>query len=122
MPGVLLDTSVYITALRQGNAAVLGLRRALRSGERQTWPLWLSIVVLEELYAGAAESKVRRDLQRLEREFDKIGRLLIPGRSDWATAGHVLNKIGQKHGFSLIRRARLTNDALIAMSAASHGL
>lgn len=121
MPGILLDTSVYIQALRQGDAAILGLRRALRTGDRQTRPLWLSLVVLEELYAGAVEPKVRRDLQRMEREFDKIGRLLLPARRDWTSAGQVLSRIGQKYGFGLISKARLTNDALIAMSAASHG-
>lgn len=121
MSGILFDTSVYIRALRQGDAAILGLRRALRTGDRQTRPLWLSLVVLEELYVGAVEGKVRRDLQRMEREFDKIGRLLLPARRDWTSAGQVLSKIGQKYGFNLVSKARLTNDALIAMSVASHG-
>ena len=122
MSGILFDTSVYIAALRQGDAAVLGLRRALRTGDRQTRPLWLSIVVLEELYAGAIEAKMRRDLQRMEREFDKIGRLLLPDRRDWTSAGQVLCKIGQKYGFNLVGKARLTNDAVIAMSVASSGV
>ena len=121
MSGILFDTSVYIQALRQGEAAVLGLRRALRTSDRQMHPLWLSLVVLEELYAGSVEAKVRRDLQRMEREFDKVGRLLLPSSRDWTSAGHVLRKIGQKYGFSLVTKARLTNDALIAMSVASHG-
>jgi predicted nucleic acid-binding protein len=119
--GILFDTSVYIQALREGESVVLGLRRALRAGDGQTRPLWLSLIVLEELYVGAVETKVRRDLQRMEREFDKIGRLLLPGRSDWTSAGQVLSRIGQKYGFSLVSNARLTNDALIAMSVASHG-
>ena len=34
MSGVLFDTSIYIAALRQGDAAILGLRRALRAGDR----------------------------------------------------------------------------------------
>ena len=121
MSGILFDTSVYIAALRQSDAAVLGLRRALRTDDQQTRPLWLSIVVLEELYVGATDAKMRRDLQRMEREFDKIGRLLLPGRRDWTSAGQVLSKIGQKYGFNLVGKARLTNDAVIAMSVASHG-
>ena len=48
MSGILFDTSVYISALRQGDASILNLRRAGRAGETQTRPLWLSIVVLEE--------------------------------------------------------------------------
>lgn len=121
MPGILFDTSVYIAALRQGDASVFSLRRASRSGDRQTRPLWLSAVVLEELYVGAVDGKVRRDLQRVEREFTKIGRLLVPERRDWLSAGQALSKVGQKYGFNLVGKARLTNDALIAMSAASHG-
>ena len=121
MSGILFDTSVYIAALRQGDAAVPGLRRALRTGDGQVRPLWLSIVVLEELYVGAVEAKMRRDLQRMEREFDKIGRLLLPSRHDWTSAGEVLSKIGQKYGFNLVGKARLTNDALIAMCVAGHG-
>ncbi|MBI1763138.1 MAG: type II toxin-antitoxin system VapC family toxin [Acidobacteria bacterium] len=121
MSGILFDTSVYISALRQGDAAILGLRRAVRTGDRQTRPLWLSVVVLEELYVGAVDAKVRWDLQRMEREFLQIGRLLVPDRRDWTSAGQVLAKVGQKYGFNLVGRARLTNDALIAMSVASHG-
>lgn len=118
---MVFDTSVYITALRQGDASILSLRRASRAGEQYSRPLWLSVVVLEELYAGAVNAKARQDLNRIEREFVKVGRLLIPGRTEWTSAGIVLSKIGRKHGFNLIGRARMTNDALLAMSVASHG-
>lgn len=121
MSGILFDTSVYISALRQGDASILSLRRAARTGDRQTRPLWLSVVVLEELYVGAVDAKVRRDLQRMEREFLKIGRLLVPDRRDWTSAGQILAKVGQKYGFNLVGRSRLTNDAVIAMSVAGHG-
>ncbi len=122
MPGILYDTSVYISALRQGDPAILGLRRATRPGERQSIPLWLSVVVLEELYVGAIDAKARKAFDRFANDFDKADRLLIPSRRDWATAGQVLSKLGVKYGFDQVGRARLTNDALIAMSAASRGL
>lgn len=121
MSGVVFDTSVYIWALRQGDASVLSLRRAARGGEAQTRPLWLSAVVLEELYVGAVNSKARLELQRLEREFVKIGRLLVPDRRDWAGARQILGNIGRKYGFSLVTRSRLANDALIAVSVAGRG-
>ena len=121
MSGILFDTSVYIAALRQGDASIFSLRRAARTGDQQTRPLWLSVVVLEELYVGAVNAQVRRDLQRVEREFLKIGRLLVPSRRDWTSAGQVLSKLGQKYGFNLVGKARMTNDAVIAMSVASHG-
>ena len=43
----LFDTSIYIYALRQGDDALLTSRRA--GGDAL---LWLSAVVLQELYAG----------------------------------------------------------------------
>jgi len=122
MSGILFDTSVYISALRQGDETILSLRRAARAHDDKTRPLWLSAVVLHELYLGAEGARARKELQRLEREFVKVDRLLIPSRIDWATAGFALSKIGRKYGFELVGRARMTNDALIAMSCASRGL
>jgi len=118
----LFDTSVYISALRQGDEAILSLRRAARAHDHKTRPLWLSAVVLHELYAGAEGARARKELQRLEREFMKVDRLLIPSRADWTSAGLVLSKIGRKYGFELVGRVRMTNDALIAMSCESRGL
>ena len=61
MRPVLFDTSVYITALRMEEEAALRLRRIAGGG-----PMWLSAVVLEELYAGA-NANGRRAVERLER-------------------------------------------------------
>ncbi|MDX2040626.1 MAG: type II toxin-antitoxin system VapC family toxin [Acidobacteriota bacterium] len=122
MSGILFDTSVYISSLRKGDESVLSLRRAARLGSQQTQPLWLSIVVLEELLVGAVDSTSRKEFLRLEREFRSVGRLLIPDRSDWVLAGQILSKIGSKYGFELVGRARMINDALIATSAARSGL
>ncbi len=49
MQPVLFDSSIYITALRTGDEAALSLRRLAVDS-----PIWLSAVVLEELYAGIA--------------------------------------------------------------------
>ena len=62
---VLLDSSIYISAMRVGGDAALLLRRWARES-----PLWLSSVVLEELYAGA-EAEGSRVLEKLERDFEK---------------------------------------------------
>jgi len=50
MQPALFDTSIYIAALRRGNDAAIALRRVAADA-----PLWLSSVVLEELYAGAGD-------------------------------------------------------------------
>lgn len=115
MPGALLDSSVYISGLRQGDAAVLAMRR-LAVGT----PLWLSAVVLEELYAGAS-SRTQQALHRLEREFERMKRILVPNLGDWAETGRVLARLAAQHGYEKIGQGRLANDALIAMSAARMG-
>lgn len=116
MGPVLLDTSIYITASRAGDDAVLQLRRFIPGA-----PVWLSSVVLEELYAGV-KPRDSRIVERLERDFDKAGRILVPILNDWALAGKVLARLAAKHGFEQIGQARLTNDALLAMSAARRGM
>jgi predicted nucleic acid-binding protein len=108
--------------LRQGEGSILNLRRAARAGEAETRPLWLSVVVLEELYAGATTAQVRKTFMRLERELSAIGRLIVSGQRDWTLAGQVLSQAGLKYGFDLIGRARMINDALIARSTAARGL
>jgi predicted nucleic acid-binding protein len=116
MQPVLFDSSVYINALRLGDQAVLAVRYLAPEA-----PLWLSAVVLEELYAGVG----RRDckvLERLEHDFDRSRRILVPSLTDWAQAGRVLALLGTQYGYEHIGQGRLTNDALIAMSAGRHGI
>jgi len=116
MQPALLDASVYISALRRGDQSIVDLRR-LAAGA----PLWMSAVVLEELYAGAG-GRERRVVERLEHDFDRAKRILVPSLSDWARAGRVLARLAGKYGFEGIGQGRLTNDALIAMSAGRLGI
>jgi predicted nucleic acid-binding protein len=113
---VLLDTSIYITALRSGDDAVLKLRR-YTAGSR----LWLSSVVLEELYAGV-HPRDSRIVERLERDFDKARRMLVQSLTDWTATGKLLARLASKFGYEQIGQARLTNDALLAVSAGRHGI
>jgi predicted nucleic acid-binding protein len=122
LPGILFDTSVYISALRRGDFSILSSRRAARRGEAEVRPLWLSVVVLEELLVGARERKMKKLLAHLEREFERAGRLLVPVQSDWTVSGQVLALIGEKYGYEKVGRARMTNDALIATSASRSGI
>jgi len=116
MQPALFDTSIYMSALRWGNDAALVLRR-LAADES----LWLSSVVLEELYAGAGDRE-RRVVERLERDFDRVKRILVPNLSDWAQAGRVLARLAEKYDYEQIGQGRLTNDALIAMSVGRLGI
>jgi predicted nucleic acid-binding protein len=112
----LFDSSIYISALRRGGDAALALRQVTADS-----PLWLSAVVLEELYAGAGDHD-RHVVARLERDFDRANRILVPNLSDWTQAGTVLARLAVKYDYEQIGRGRLTNDALIAMSAARLGI
>src|SRR5947209_9691792 len=116
MQSALLDTSIYISALRRGNGAALALRRVAADA-----PLWLSSVVLEELYAGAGSHDLRI-IERLERDFDRIKRILVPNLSDWTQTGRVLARLAAKYHYEKIGQGRLTSDALIAMSAGRLGI
>jgi predicted nucleic acid-binding protein len=113
---VLFDSSIYITALRVGSDSALLLQRWARES-----PLWLSSVVLEELYAGANTDDYPV-LEKLERDFERARRVLVPNLSDWTHAGRVLARLAQNYGYERIGQARLTNDALIATSAARTGI
>lgn len=116
MRPVLFDSSVYITALRMGEGAALRLRRLAGEG-----PIWLSAVVLEGLYAGANVSG-RRAVERLERDFDKARRILVPNLNDWTQTGKALARLAARHDFERIGQGRLTNDSLIAASAGRLGI
>jgi predicted nucleic acid-binding protein len=113
---VLFDSSLYISALQSSRNATLLLDRWARES-----PLWLSSVVLEELYAGA-NSADHRVLSKLERDFERAKRVLVPNLSDWTIAGKILARIARKYGYERIGQSRLTNDALISTSAARAGV
>ena len=112
----LFDTSIYISALRRGNDSALALRRLTADA-----PLWLSSVVLEELYAGAGDGE-RHVIESLERDFDRVKRILMPNLSDWTQAGRVLVRLAERYDYEQIGQGRLTNDALIAMSTGRLGV
>jgi len=46
----------------------------------------------------------------------------VPNLSDWTQAGRVLARLASKYDYEQIGQGRLTNDALIAMSAVRLGI
>jgi predicted nucleic acid-binding protein len=116
MRAALFDSSVYISGIRRGDDAILAQRRL-----SPDTLLWLSSVVLEELYAGAW-GEIRDSVERLEHDFERARRILVPNLGDWTQAGRVLAQVAAKYGYEKIGQGRLTNDALIAMSAARIGV
>lgn len=116
MQPVLFDTSIYIAVLRDKRDAAFRLRQIADRA-----PVWLSAVVLEELYAGA-KGRNQKIVERLQRDFDRARRILIPNLTDWAQTGKVLARLARKYDYEQIGRGRLTNDTLIASSASRWGI
>jgi predicted nucleic acid-binding protein len=116
MQAALFDSSIYISALRRGEQGVLALRKFSSDG-----PIWLSVVVLEELYAGSVD-RDRHLIERLEQDFQVLKRILVPNLEDWTAVGRVLARLAAKYHYEQIGRGRLTNDALMAMSAGRMGI
>jgi len=106
----LLDTSVYISLFREGKSPWSALEDPTRN-------IYLSSVVAQELYAGALDAFSIRALDRLVRSFQDMDRVLTPDRGDWIVCGKTLALIGKAHGFETVKRSRLVNDVLIALSA-----
>jgi|SRR5579872_1205903 len=116
MQPVLFDTSIYITALRKGTAGASSLRRLAADA-----PVWLSAVVLEELYAGAGQRDIHF-IERLQRDFEKMSRIVVPNLNDWVETGRLLASLASKYDYEHIGRSRLTDDTLIAVSAGRLGI
>lgn len=116
MRPVLFDTSIYISAFRRKDEPAVSTRRVAPDS-----PVWLSSVVLEELYAGSGPRE-RRVIERLERDFDRVKRIVVPNLTDWTGTGRVLAQLALMYDCETIGRGRLTNDALIAVSASRLGI
>lgn len=107
---VLLDTCVYIPFLNRG-ISIPSLENT------QGMPLlYMSAVVMEELYAGAYDRFTIRLLDKIFHAFDRTNRLIIPNKVDWQEAGKVIARIGRMGRLPKQTLVRLTHDTLIALA------
>jgi hypothetical protein len=112
---LLLDTSIYIPFINKGisNPVLdMGPERAL---------LFMSAVVLEELYAGAHDPASLKLLDKLYDVFVSANRLVVPDGRDWQKAGKVIAQLERKYGFEGKFLARITHDILISLCARQIG-
>ncbi len=107
----LIDTSIYIPFINRGMT-----HPVLKFSDRMPL-LYMSAVVMEELYAGAFDKTSIRLLDRLFKTFDQLRRIVAPDYSDWQKAGKIIAKLGKKYGFEEVYLSHLLNDILIALSA-----
>ena len=108
---VICDTSIYIPFINRGIAhpAVFN--------ETSAPLLYMSSVVISELYAGAHDSRSIKILDKLYHTFQGVGRLIAPSDDDWRQTGGIIAKSGKKYGYDATYLSRLQNDILIAGSA-----
>jgi predicted nucleic acid-binding protein len=64
----------------------------------------------------------RHVVERLERDFGRAARILVRNLKDWTQTGKVLARLAAKYDYEQIGKGRLTNDALIAISAGRLGI
>lgn len=86
---------------------------------------FLSVVVVQEMMAGAKDRSELREWEAAAQRFEQDGRLLIPTKEDWLLAGRVLHSL--LHGLRSKRtghlpklhpgeKQRIIRDVLIARS------
>jgi tRNA(fMet)-specific endonuclease VapC len=113
---VVFDTSMYVTALREGISGPAFAR--MRDRAPRTF---LASVVSAELRAGATDRIGRRAVLELFEQFQRLGRVVTPDARSWNVAGDVLAELRRREPGLRTRIASLWNDALIALSARQVG-
>ena len=106
---IVIDTSVYIPFIRKGIY--------VPQIEREGAVIYMSSVVIQELYAGAFDPKVVKALDKVYRVFTKTGRLIVPTKENWRETGKIMAMMGKRYGFVHLSLARLLGDILISLSA-----
>lgn len=107
------DTSVFIRVIREPKVWP-GFQEGLTSGR-----IWLSSVVVAELYAGTRSREDGELIDRVAQAMARDGRLLTPDPIDWARAGRLMARRIRLQG-ALRLRDHLA-DVLIVVSAARLG-
>ena len=110
---LLLDTNVYLFALRSDEGAAFFERRFLPLVFRT----YLSAVVVEELYAGALDRGAVRLVERHVGALERAGRLAAPTFQDWKEAGILIAEITRKEPGRKAKVQQMVNDILLALSA-----
>ena len=115
MPKVTFDTNILIS------------RKDLQLPDS----FYTSVVVLQELVAGAQDDSEIKGLVTARREYKKSGRLLVPTSEDWWLVGKVIyalqkglksQRAGLTPKMSADQKYRMTHDVLVARTAKRSGV
>ncbi len=110
---ILLDTNVYLFALKSDEGAAFFEQRFLPLVFRT----YLSSIVVEELYAGALDNTAIRLIERQVGVLERVGRIVTPTFQDWKDAGKLVARITRKEPGGKPKAQQMLNDILLALSA-----
>jgi predicted nucleic acid-binding protein len=108
------DTSAILDALRRPERWP-ALERSLLAGQ-----VWLSSVVMAELYAGTRSRDDQAILDRITLVMRRIDRILTPDHSDWIRAGRLMARRVRLQG-ELRPRDHLADVLILVSAARLHG-
>jgi predicted nucleic acid-binding protein len=114
-----LDTQLFINAFRDPTA-----NEALQQFHRVFAPVeHLSVVVAQELRAGARRVEDRRTLERhVLNVFKRANRTITPSSDAWHRSGTILAEMARKEGLEVARVSKsFANDVLLALSCREAG-
>lgn len=111
---VVYDANVFITFFRQPD------RRHEFEARTQRPLLFMSSIVAMELQAGCRNQRQEKALESFLKPFKKADRIIAPDYEAFREAGRVLAALGVE-GLDVMHRRAITNDVLIAVSAAKAG-
>lgn len=119
MPTFVLDTNVYIHAIRSG-----AIRRELADWQRSMAPrLFGHAVVAAEILLGARTMKIHRQWHEAwVAPAERVGRVVVPRYAHWLQASAVVTRLceaGELAPGSV--RPSFFNDCLMAVSCAAAG-
>lgn len=114
---ILLDTNVYLFAMRSDHGAAAFERRFLPL----VFQTYLAGVVVEELYAGALDSQGVRLVERYVGSLERANRIIAPNFHDWKEAGKVIARITRREPSFKSKLQQLSNDILLALVPGASG-
>ena len=114
-----LDTQLFINAFRDpvANELLQQFHRAFAPFEH------LSVIVAQELRAGAKRPEDRRALERnVLTIFKRADRTITPSAEAWHRSGDMLAEMAKQEGLELARVSKaFANDVLLALSCREAG-
>ncbi|MBB4637239.1 PIN domain-containing protein [Longimicrobium terrae] len=120
MPKYVIDTNLYVHALRDPDA-----RDALRSFTAASSPwIYVHAVVAAELLAGAPDPRMEEAIQTsFLAPFEAMGRVIVPRHDAWKRAGRTIGELIREHRLSANGvKPSFFRDCLLATSARDEGI